>query len=171
MSIPSPAPRPSWARRLDRWSLRVARLLSPLVGRPTDDLLTRLARTARPSPPILVPSAADLGIIDHLDEGRRALSGALYAEALFHFRERLQETDQQDPWAWHGRGDALQMLGQAQDALDAYDRAAAIQPRQGLHQMGRANALESLGQVDGADEATRVALSLDPTLTWMRPAP
>ena len=167
----STPPRPHWARRLDRWTLRLARVLSPVFGRPSDELLTRLARIARPSPPIEVPSAAELGIVDHLDEGRRALSGGLYAEALFHFRERLTETDEADAWAWHGRGDALQLLEQPEDALAAYDRAVALQPGQGLHHMGRANALESLERVAEADSATRQALSLDPSLTWMRPPP
>ncbi len=172
MPTPLPAPvRPLWARRLDRWTLRLARLMSPVVGRPTDALLVRLARVARPSPPIEVPSAADLGIIDHLDEGRRALSGGLHAEALFHFRERLRETGDADPWAWHGRGDALQLLAQPEDALNAYDRAVALQAGQGLHHMGRANALESLGRSAQADAATRRALVLDPTLTWVRPTP
>jgi len=118
-----------------------------------------------------VPSAADLGIVDHLDEGRRALSGGLHAEALFHFRERLRETDDADPWAWHGRGDALQLLDQPDDALLAYDRAVSLQAGQGLHHMGRANALDALGRSRQADDATRRALSLDPTLTWVRPAP
>ena len=171
MTTSPPRPRPYWARRLDRWTLRVARVLSPLFGRPSDELLTRLARVARPSPPIVVPSAADLGIIDHLDEGRRALSGGLYAEALFHFRERLTQTDETDSWAWHGRGDALQLLKQPDDALAAYDRAVALQPNQGLHHMGRANALESVGRGNEADAATRQALSLDASLTWMRPHP
>ena len=171
MTSSSPSSRPPWARRLDRWALRMAWVLSPLVRRPSDELLARLARVARPSPPVEVPTAAELGIVDHLDEGRRALSGGEYAEALFHFRERLSETDDQDAWAWHGRGDALQFLGQSSDALAAYDRAVALQPRQGLHHLGRANALDALARSTEAEEATRHGLSLDPSLSWMRSAP
>jgi len=119
-----------------------------------------------------VPSAEDLGVIDHLSEGRRALSAGLYAEALFHFGERLDDGPGSDAsWCWHGRGDALQMMGQYADALEAYDRAVALRSAEGLHHMGRANALAGLGRAAEADEATRAGLALDASLTWMRAAP
>lgn len=144
-----------------------------MVGRPSDALLTRLARKARPSPPVPVPTAEELGVIDHLSEGRRALSAGMHAEALFHFGERLDSgPDPADAaWAWHGRGDALQLMDQPEPALDAYVRACALQPHTGLHHLGRANALEALGHHEQADAATREGLRLDPTLTWMRPHP
>lgn len=164
--------RPEWARRLDRWTLRLARLVSPLMGRPDDVLLTRLAKADRPSPPIAVPTPESLGIVDHLGAGRRALSAGLYADALFHFGQRLEGASGADAaWAWHGRGDALQLMGQYPDALDAYDQAVEQAPTQGLHHLGRANALEALGRAEAADAATRRGLALDPSLTWMRPAP
>ncbi|HCH61713.1 MAG: hypothetical protein CL927_03155 [Deltaproteobacteria bacterium] len=134
--------------------------------------MASLARADRPGPPIRVPTAAELGIIDHLAEGRRALSAGMYADALFHFGARLEEAVGTDAaWCWHGRGDALQMMEQYVDALEAYDRAVALQSTVGLHHMGRANALEGLGRLSEADEATRRALTLDATLTWMRKAP
>ena len=42
---------------------------------------------------------------------------------------------------------------------------------EGLHHMGRANALEGMGRAAEADEATRAGLALDASLTWMRAAP
>jgi len=165
-------PRPHWARRLDRWTLRLARVVSPLLGRPSDALLTRLAKVDRPAPPIAVPTPEELGVVDHLAEGRRALGAGMYAEALFHFGERLSATSGTDAaWAWHGRGDALQLMGQSRDALVAYEQAVQLAPGEGLHHLGRANALDSLDRPTDANAATRTGLKLDPTLTWMRPAP
>ena len=165
-------PRPLWARRLDRWVVRLARMLSPVMGRPSNQVLADLARADRPGPPIRVPSAAELGIIDHLAEGRRALSAGLYADALFHFGARLEDATGADAaWCWHGRGDALQLMGQFADALAAYDQAVALEETVGLHHMGRANALDGLGRSQEAEDATRRALRLDSTLTWMRKAP
>ena len=46
-------------------------------------------------------------------------------------------------------------------------RAAALQPKVGIHQGGRANALDALGRTDAAREAQRRALDLDPSLGWM----
>ncbi len=132
-------------------------------------MLTGLARKARPSPPVRVPTAEELGLVDHLMEGRRALSAGLLGDALFHFGERLKDATGTDAaWAWHGRGDALQLMGQFADALAAYDHAVALAPKEGIHHLGRGNALESLGRLDEADAATRTGLSHDPTLTWMR---
>ncbi|MDP6945643.1 MAG: tetratricopeptide repeat protein, partial [Myxococcota bacterium] len=72
-------------------------------------------------------------------------------------------------WAWHGRGDALQLLGQHVDALDAYTRAARLAPDTGLHHAGRANALKSLDRGQEAHQAQVRAQTCDPTLEWMAP--
>lgn len=147
--------------------VRVVGLLGRVVPRPSDASLESLARVDRPSPPVEVPTAEALGIIDHLTEGRRAVAAGLYGEALVHFGE-LIEADDANSWAWHGRGDALQLLGDAEGALDAYSRAEELAPSQGLHALGRANALEALGRPEAAAEATARGLSLDPSLSWMR---
>lgn len=158
------APPLTWARALDRWTLRLARVGGRILGRPSEATLQRLARQDRPSPPIEIP---DFGP-DHLAEGRDAFAAGRHADALFHFSERAREAPQ-DPWGWHGRGDALQLLGEPAGALEAYDRAAALSPGEGLHHGGRANALEALGREAEAQAAWQRALGLDPTLGWMRP--
>lgn len=95
----------------------------------------------------------------------------MFAEALHSFACRLEETADTDAWAWHGRGDALQLLGDPPNALAAYREAAARQPDQGIHRMGCANALDAMGRKAEADAETIAALALDPGLTWMRPPP
>ncbi len=175
MTDPSPPPdalpaRPPWARRADAAVLRAARLLGRLLGRPSEAALHRLARADRPAPPVRVPTAAELGIVDHLGDGRAALADGRPGDALHHFGQLL-ETAPDHAWAWHGRGDALQLLGDHDGALAAYRRAAARQPTTGIHRLGAANALAALGQTAAADDETRAGLALDPSLTWMRPAP
>ena len=135
-----------------------------MLGRPSDAALSALARQARPSPPIEVPSFGP----DHLRAGRQAFDEGRYGEALHHFGQRIAETPG-DPWGWHGRGDALQLLGEAAGALEAYEAACARAPRHGLHHGGRANALRSLGRTEEAEQALAEALALDPSLTWLRP--
>lgn len=158
-------PRPDWARRLDRWTVRAARLLGRVLGRPSDTALASLAQQDRPAPPIDIP---DFGP-DHLADGRQAFADGRFAEALHHFGQ-LVDADPKNPWAWHGRGDALLLLGDAAGALEAYERSALLAPRVGLHRGGVANALASLGREDEARTAWAAALALDPSLTWMRPA-
>lgn len=161
-----PPPRPPWARRLDGWVLRLARLGGRLLGRPSEATLGRLARRDRPSPPIAVPRPEDLGVTDPLADGRRALELGRPAEALHHFGQLLAEHPDH-PWGWHGRGDALQAMAEPEGALEAYRRAAELQPRQGLHRGGECNALSALGRSAEAEVARQAALSLDPSLLWM----
>ena len=158
--------RPPWARRLDRALGRVLGPLGALLGRPDDRLLTGLARVDRPAPPVSVPTPADLGVSDPLADGRAALDAGALGDALHHFGQLLA-AHPDHPWGWHGRGDAFQLLGEPEQALAAYDRAAALQPKVGIHQGGRANALDALGRIDAAREAQRRALDLDPSLGWM----
>ena len=81
--------------------------------------------------------------IDALAAGRAAFTAGLYADALHHFGQVLQ-ADPDHPWGWHGRGDALQLMGSHTDALAAYERAAALQPGEPLHTAGAARAREAL---------------------------
>ena len=83
------------------------------------------------------------GSVDSLSAGRTAFEAGHYADALHHFGTIL-EHDNEHPWAWHGRGDALQLLGSYPEALAAYERAAALQPDEPLHQAGIHNALSAM---------------------------
>ncbi len=158
--------RPTWGRRLDRALGALLRPVGRLLGRPDDDTLTALARRDRPAPPVAVPRPEDLGVTDPLADGRAALEAGRHADALHHFR-LLLEAHPDHPWGWHGRGDALQWLGEPAEALAAYDRAASLQPKEGLHQGGRANALAALGRPAAAAAAREAALARDPSLGWM----
>ena len=167
---PKPPSRSPWGARLDRISLWVARLAGRLVPRPSDTSLRTLARSDRPAPGIRVPTAAELGLQNHLEDGRQALGEGRLGDALHSFGQRVEEAPD-DPWAWHGRGDALQLLADSEGARAAYGQALALQPQEGLHHMGLANALDALGDRAGADDHTSRALALNPSLSWMRPAP
>lgn len=158
--------RPAWARQLDRVWRGLAQVVGRALPRPTDRSLTALARQDRPAPPIAVPTPQALGVVDHLEDGRRAVAEGRFGEALFHFGALVEERPD-NAWAWHGRGDALQLLGDFEDALAAYDHAAKLQPSEGLHHGGRSNALRALGRISEADAARAEALRRDPGLTWM----
>lgn len=54
-------------------------------------------------------------------------------------------------------------------ALQAYSHAIKIQPNEGLHYGGRANAHQSLGNAHAETQDWTTALSLNPELVWMRP--
>lgn len=83
------------------------------------------------------------GSVDALSAGRAAFEAGHYADALHHFGTIL-EHDPDHPWAWHGRGDALQLLGSHAQALAAYRRAAALQPDEPLHRAGIENAQRAM---------------------------
>lgn len=163
-----PDRRPAWARRTDRlllWGLPLSRWLR--ITRPSEALLARLARRDRPA-----PTRPRLGLDAALNAGREAFQAGQYGEALHHFDQVLLG-DPDAPWAWHGRGDALQLLGDPAGALDAYDHALASHPDRphtelALHQAGRSNALRALGHEPEAQLAWEQALSLDPSVRWMR---
>ncbi len=128
-----------WARRLDRLVLRLSPLLRRLLPRPADSALQALARPDRgPAPEVVLPDLPDI------ERARQAFATGAYGEALFLFGEILA-VDAENPWAWHGRGDALQLLGHHAAALEAYERARALQPKEPLHEAGRQNALRGLG--------------------------
>ena len=153
---------------LDRVTLLVVRIGGKLVGRPSDALLTALASrdrkgtsaTIKQTPPLVTAS-------HHIQQGQAAFANGAYGEALHHFGVAIEHAPDA-AWAWHGRGDALQLSGQYEAALNAYEKAAAIDEACGLHHAGRANALASLGRIGEADEAWKTALDHDPSLTWMR---
>jgi len=161
LSARSPDLRPGWARHLDAIVLRLSRIARLAVSRPADSRLEDLARRDRPAP-VLPPDPTG-----PLQRGRNAFERGQWAEALHCFGEVLAN-DPDHPWGWHGRGDALQLLGDPAGALHAYDRAVDRDPDCGLHHGGRANALAALGRLAEAEAAWQAALARDPTLTWMR---
>jgi tetratricopeptide (TPR) repeat protein len=129
------------------------RLGGRLLGRPGEALLGALAAADRPglrqeADRWTGATSAEL----HIAAGRAAYSAGQHAEALHRFGLAL-ELAPEASWAWHGRGDALQLLGRYEDALAAYSRAAALAPETGLHEAGRANALAALGRGEEAAAA------------------
>ena len=166
-SKPPDVQRPRWASRLDRAGLWVARLIGLIVPSADERQLARLARRHRPAPEPMNFEPARFGVEDHIGRGREALDRGALGEALHHFGRQLQEVPE-DAWAWHGRGDALQLMGQPAPALAAYEHAIHLAPGVGLHHGGRANALRSLARGEEAEAAWSRALELDPSLTWMR---
>ena len=108
-----------------------------------------------------------LAAADHIQAGRRALESDALGEALHHFGQAIA-LHPEARWAWHGRGDALQLSGEHAQASAAYGRAVSLDPECGLHHAGQANALEAIGESAAAETAWSEALRLDPTLTWMR---
>ncbi len=150
----------------DRLVLALANVLGRVVGRPSEALLSALAARDRVSP--RAEGLHPLATASHLiQQGQAAFSSGAYGEALHHFGAAIQCAPDA-PWAWHGRGDTLQLSGQYAPALAAYDRAVQLNVSCGLHHAGRANALAALGQQAEADAAWDHALHLDPSLTWMR---
>ena len=135
------------------------------MGRPSESLLTELARKDRPGAPSQEPNPA-LQASHHIRLGQAAFESEDYAEALHCFAEAVRLAPHA-PWAWHGRGDALQLSGDPKGALRAYEQACELDPETGLHHGGRANALEALGHSIEAQKAWKVALELDPNLVWM----
>ena len=146
-TTPSPK-RPSWAHSLDRLALLLGRAGRRLLGRPGEATLSALARQDRPGLDIVLPPST----VDRLESGRRAFAEGRHADALHLFGQILRE-DPDHAWAWHGRGDALQLLGAHADARAAYLRAAALQPDEALHRAGVANAERGLA-ADGEDGVT-----------------
>lgn len=156
------ARRPPRARALDRWLTRLFDLGGRVFGRPNEALLNRLTGRSKGG----AGGGGSAGL-DALLSGRRALSERRYGEAL-HQLSIAAALLPEDPWPWHGRGDALQLSGQHAAALAAYDEALRRDPALALSHCGRGNALEGLGRLDEARAAWRRALELDPTLPWPR---
>ena len=152
--------------RFDRPVLAIANALGRILGRPSETLLSRLAAKDRGRS----AAAEDSPLVQashHIQLGQAAFASGAYGEALHHFGEALRGAPEA-PWAWHGRGDALQLSGRHEAALAAYEQAIRFNSGCGLHHAGRANSLAALGQTAAAEEAWILALQLDPGLTWMR---
>jgi len=156
--------RPAWARWLDGVVVPATRVLGRLFSRPSEHQLQSLAGRQSALSPQTSPA---LAASDHIQRGRRALESEAFGEALHHFGQAIA-LHPEARWAWHGRGDALQLSGDVSAAQAAYDKAIALDPECGLHHAGRANALKAQDQVKAAEAAWSEALRLDPALQWMR---
>ncbi len=145
---------------LDRALNPVVWFLGRLIRRPGEGALQTLA--GRTQAQTVKPTSAD-----RLEAGRQALSEGHLGQALSLFSEAAL-LNPEDPWAWHGRGDALISESDALGALAAYDEAARRAPDNGLVEVGRGNALERLGRNDEAIAAWTTALEREPGLEWAR---
>ena len=158
-----------WVNHTPPWRykavLHLANWVGKFVGRPSESLLTELAQKDRPGAPTRVANPT-LRASHHIQLGQAAFESGDYAEALHCFAEAVRLAPDAS-WAWHGRGDALQLSGDPVGALRAYERACELDPETGLHHGGRANALAALNQPAEAQDAWNTALALDPNLDWM----
>lgn len=136
--------------------------LVALLPPPTGKTLHRLSKRSR---------HPDLNTTeDHptLSHARIVFESKNYAESVVLFTQ-LTRLNNQNAWAWHGLGDSYQLLGSSQAALQAYSKAIALQPNEGLHYGGRANAHQSLGNHNAEAQDWTMALQINPSLAWMRP--
>ena len=102
-----------------------------------------------------------------LNEGRKQLSEGNWMEALAQFHLAVQKNSKNN-WAWHGKGDAFQFLGDYPQAQNAYEQALLLSPQTGIHYGGLSNSLRAQNKIQKAEEIWKKALELDPSLTWMR---
>ena len=131
--------------------------LLPAPSREKSSALIHKDRTPHPALHYLSP----------LEKARQALADGAYAQALSQFSLLIQDQPH-DNWAWHGRGDAFQLMGAYPQAEIAYTKAHTLQPKEGIHLAGKANALLAQERMDEGEKAWRDALTLDPSLDWMR---
>lgn len=163
MAAPPPEQRerPALARRLDRLLTAALKLGGRLLARPNEPLLHELTGRSKGGE----PDAVGPGFPELLQSGRQALSDGHLAEAMALFAQAAEQNPD-DPWPWHGRGDALQLSGEFDGALGAYDAALERDESLAISWSGRGNALEGLGRLDEAAESWRRALVIEPGLRW-----
>jgi tetratricopeptide (TPR) repeat protein len=149
-------------RSAERLLTRGLGALGRILGRPDEPTLNRLTGRDKGGEGMAAPT-----VYTALAAGRRALADGRLGEALYQF-ELATRLDPEEPWAWHGRGDALQLGGGFADALLAYERALALRPELALSHNGRGNALMGLGRAEEAVAAWREAIRLDPQAPWPR---
>ena len=100
--------------------------------------------------------------------GRQKIQEGKYTQALLIFEECI-EKQPSNVWAWHGKGDAAQFLGQYKNAEQSYRKATDLAPENALHWGGLANALFGQGKSEEATKIWNKTKKLDPSLVWMRP--
>ena len=139
--------------------------LKNLISRlppPQEKTLQSLSQHTRKANSFSVPS-----IKSPIEEGRRQLEEGNWMEALTLFHLAVQKNSTNN-WAWHGKGDAFQLLGDYSNARLAYEKAVSFSPQTGLHYGGLSNALKALNHIQKSNKMWKKALALDPSLTWMR---
>ena len=107
-----------------------------------------------------------------------AENGALARAAALHRDGRLEEAigayralladDPGNSGIWHNMGVALAGTGDAQAALEAFDRALALRPEYLHAHVNRGGALQTLGRHAAAASAYGAALERDPSLYEIR---
>ena len=102
-----------------------------------------------------------------LKKARQFLSQKKYKQVIDLCTE-ITNKNPEHHWAWHGKGDAYQMMKQYKQSEYAYQQACFIQPKIALHWGGLANSLHGQGKTREADILWKKALGLDPSLLWMR---
>ena len=142
----------------------IAQKLYLLLPPPQETTLRNLVRRDRKGMNISVSTPNT-----PLEQGRIELQKSAFAEALIQF-EIATKKNPQNNWAWHGKGDAFQFLGDYSCAQQAYEQAIRLSENIGLHYGGLANALRAQNQLQKAAEMWKKALDLDPSLVWMRPS-
>lgn len=153
----NPNTRTKQQQRLRNLYVRLSRIFAP-----SESQLQKLSQKDRAGLKITLPVIP----ISNLERGRTAFQEAQYSEALFHFSQALQENPH-SAWAWHGKGDALQLLGDYKEALKSYEQAIQMSPQRLIHQAGKANALRGLGLENEYQQLRAKVLSSDSSLLWM----
>ena len=126
---------------------------------PSPKHLHHLSRQDRPGLQVEIPQST-------IELAKTALKEEKYDEALNLFDTATTE-NKENPWAWHGKGDAHQLKCDYKEALEAYRMASQLNPEEGLHWGGQANAFQGLGDIQQTSKLREVALGLDPSITWM----
>lgn len=129
---------------------------------PTESILHSLSQQKR------TPHSFFHTNVSLLDEGRNFLTQGQYTQALACFSILIQKSPHNE-WAWHGKGDALQMLGAYSEAEKAYRESITLAPDVALHWGGLANALFGQKNYEEANIIWKKTQEMDPSLSWMRP--
>jgi tetratricopeptide (TPR) repeat protein len=127
----------------------------------------RLLAGLGPALLLLLAWAADAGAAPPLDAGRRALARGELHEALAHFRT-ASATAPASATVHANRGHVAELMGEFDEALEAYQTAARLRPEPRMHH--RVGALaERIGRDDLAVEALTTSLA-SPLLDRVRGA-
>lgn len=135
---------------------------------PSEHHLQRLAEKHRDIrqflPPIFpIEEHAEDTVEQMIIKGRLYLETKQIHEALLCFNKAIT-CDTQHSWAWHGKGDAHQLVGQYKEACIAYEQAMRLCPKEPYHIAGLANAHHGLGMRTIAESLRAQATQLSPDM-------
>lgn len=145
--------------------------LHPILLRkftPSEGHLQRLAEKHRnirkfSTPTLLVEEYPEDTVAQLVLKGRLYLERKQTTEAIMCFEKAISHNARHN-WAWHGKGDAHQMVGQYQDASVAYTQAMELAPQEAYHIAGLANAKHALGMHNLAQTLRNQAVQLSPDI-------